>query len=173
MPRELEMRDVWCGDRPNELEPVQVVSDTSKQALAAAQECRHHSDLDLVHEAGRQVLRRRPGAAREGYIPPSGGSSRLIERCLDALGDERERGPTLEREWRASVLREHEHRMVERWVDSPPPVPRFRWIPGTGVAAEHVPPHHGGSDVGKRLLDDLAALVYLSALEAVHRSPDC
>ena len=40
------------------------------------------------------------------------------------------------------------------------------------MAAEHVPSHHRGADVRKRLLDQCAARVDLAAFEAVHRPPD-
>ncbi len=105
------------------------------------------------------------------YVLAAGGPPRLFERRLDAVGDEREGRSAFERERLARVMREHEHRVMERRVGPPPAVPRLLGVPRAGVAAEHVAPHHGGADVGERLLDDPRAFVDLSAFEAVHRSP--
>jgi hypothetical protein len=35
------------------------------------------------------------------------------------------------------------------------------------MAAEHVPPHHGSSDVGKRLLDDRGAFIHFATFHVV------
>src|SRR5438045_9047441 len=70
------------------------------------------------------------------------------------------------------MMREHEHRVMEWRVHSPPAVPWLLGLPGTRMAAEHVPSHHRGADVRKRLLDQCAARVDLAAFEAVQRPPD-
>ena len=52
----LEVRYLWRNDRPREFEPVQIVADAIEQPLTAAEERRHHVDLHLVHEPGREIL---------------------------------------------------------------------------------------------------------------------
>jgi hypothetical protein len=61
---------------------------------------------------------------------------------------------------------------MKRRIISPPAVPRLSGIPGARVAAEHVPAHDRGADVGQRFLDHPGALIHLPALEAVHRPED-
>src|SRR5439155_17120070 len=171
-PCELEMRHLWRGDRPHELEPMQIIPDPIEQPLPAAEERRHEVDLHLVHEAGRQILLGGIRSAGERYDITVGRPPRLFERRLDALGDEREGRSAFELDWFARVMGEHEHGMMERRVDSPPAIPRLLGIPGTRVAAEHVAPHHGGPDVSERILDNARAFVDLAALKALHRAPD-
>src|SRR5688572_515236 len=69
------------------------------------------------------------------------------------------------------MVREHEHRMVERRILAPPARPRPRGVPWPGMAAEHVPAHDGGADVLERFLHDGTARVDVSAFAAVLRAP--
>ena len=61
--------------------------------------------------------------------------------------------------------------MMVRRIVAPPTVPWFPGFPRARVAAEHVAPHHGRPDVGKRFLDDHGALVNLAAFESVFLAP--
>ena len=106
------------------------------------------------------------------HFTSRGRTPRLIERRVDAVGDERERGAALAHERLARMMSQHEHRMVVRRVWSPPSIPRRHGVPRAGMPAEHVPPHDRGAEVGDRLLDHLRALVDLPALAAVHLPED-
>src|SRR5882762_5123871 len=122
----------WRGDRSYGLEPVQIVADAIEEPLTAAEKRGHQVDLHLVHQAGREIL---PGGMRpagERNILAAGGSPRLFERRLDAVGDEREARSAFELEWLACVMGEHEHGVMERRVDAPPAIPRLHCIPGAG-----------------------------------------
>ena len=63
--------------------------------------------------------------------------------------------------------------MMVRRIISPPAHPRIVALPRAGVAAEHVPSHDSGANAGKRLLDDMIALVDVAAGQAVHGAPVC
>jgi len=171
-PGKLEVRHVWCGDRAHQLEPAQIVADAIEEPLTPAEECRRKVDLHLVHEPRPEILLGDVRSPGERYVFSTGGSSRLLERCLDAIGDEGEGRSAIERERLAWVMREHEHRVVEWRVGSPPTVPRLVGVPRSGVAAEHVAAHHGGPDVGERFFHNRGAFVHFAAFEADHRAPD-
>src|SRR5262245_6213219 len=170
-PYKLEVGYIRRGHGPHELEPMQI-ADAIEQPLTTAEERRHDADFHLVHETGREKLVCGIRTASERYVFAAGGSPCLFERRLDAAGDEREDRTAFKLERLACVMREHEHRVMERRVGSPPTGPRSLGIPGTRVAAEHIAPHHGGADVCKGLLDNRRARVDLSALKAMHRAPD-
>ena len=72
---------------------------------------------------GVQVLLDRRRTATEADVGTVGRRERLVERGLDAVGDEVERGAALHLDRRARVVGEHEHRMVVRGIVAPPPVP--------------------------------------------------
>src|SRR5688572_4684153 len=106
------MRDLRRSDGAHELEPVQVCSDPIEEALATAKESWRDAELHFVDKAGVEVLLGGLGAARQRHILVTRSRTRLVERGLDAIGDERERGVS-ERERLARVMREHEHRVME------------------------------------------------------------
>ena len=60
-----------------------------------------------VGQSRRHLRVRRPSSCR---------SSRLLERRLDSVGDERERRVALEHERLARMMGKHEHRVVERRI---------------------------------------------------------
>lgn len=75
-PCELEVRYLWRGDRPHEIETVQLVADAIEQPLTAAEERRHQVDLHLVHETGRENLLWGARPAGKRYILSSGRPAR-------------------------------------------------------------------------------------------------
>src|SRR5205085_11720237 len=62
---------------------------------AAAEQQRGDVDAQLVEEAGAEVLLDDVGAARNRDVLVARGRPSLLERRLDPVGDERERGPSL------------------------------------------------------------------------------
>src|SRR6185295_18712981 len=97
-------------------------------------------------------------AAGQRHVLPAGSLPGTFECRLDAVGDKRERG-AFELERRTRVVRENEHRVMERRTGTPPSVPRIPCVPGAWMTAKHVASHHGGADVRKRFLDDRSAFV--------------
>src|SRR5215469_16065469 len=82
-------------------------------------------------------------AAPQHDVLATGGLLCLLERGLDSVGDEVERGPSL-----------HLHRITRVMGED-----------------EHVPAHHPGADVLSRLLEYRCALVHLAPLLAVGSAP--
>src|SRR6266404_318161 len=169
--RELEVRYVRGGDCPYELETMQVVTDAVEKPFAAAEERRHKAYYHLVDEVGGEVLLCRLRSAGEGYILTASRSARLLERRFDTVGDKGECGSAFKFERLALVTCEYEYRVMVWRIDSPPTLPRFFGVPGARMAAEHVASHHGGSNVGQRLLYDDGTFVDLATFEALHLPP--
>jgi hypothetical protein len=122
--------------------------------------------LDRVQQPGVEVLPAHLGAAAHVHVSVSRGRSRLLERGLDPVGDEREAGSVLEADRLARVVGEHEDRMLERRLVAPPAPPGL--VPRAGAAAEHPAAHDRGARVRDRLAQDLVVGVRLAAVPAVH-----
>ena len=72
-----------------------------EQPLAAAEEHGHDRDVQLVDQARVQVLLDRRRTPTEADVGTVGGRERLVQRGLDAVGDEVERGAALHLDRRA------------------------------------------------------------------------
>jgi hypothetical protein len=105
----------------------------------------------------------------QGNVLAAGRCPGLLESGFDAVGDEGESGASFLRDRLASVVGDDEDRHMEGRVVSPPAAPGL--ISPRALAAEHVPAHHGRSEVLERFLDHLAGSVHLATLLAVGLAP--
>src|SRR2546423_14181721 len=110
---ELEVRHLWRGDRPDELELAQVVY-TVEQTLTRAEKRWHEVDLHLVHESGREIPLGGLRSAGERHILTTSRLPRLFERRLDAIRDKRERCAAFKLDRLPGMMRENEHRVMVR-----------------------------------------------------------
>ena len=101
------------------------------------------------------------------HVVAVGGRERLLERGLDAVVDEVERGAALHRDRRARVVREHEHRVVVGRLVTPPTRPRLV-APRPADRAEHVAPHDGRADADVTPLEELVVDALLAAVLTDH-----
>lgn len=62
--------------------------DAREQVLAAAEQDRRDSEVQLVDEAGAQVLADRRRPATQAHVFPIGSVDRPLERLVDAAGNE-------------------------------------------------------------------------------------
>ena len=85
------MRDRRRHDELDALVAVGDALEVVEEALATAEEDRHDRDVQLVDEAGAQVLLDGRRAAAEPDVVAAGRVDRLLERGLDAVVDEVER----------------------------------------------------------------------------------
>ena len=104
--------------------------------------------MHLVDEAGAQVLLDGGGASAEANIFSVGGGDGLLQRAVNAVGDEVEGGASFHGEWRARVVGENEDGHVVGRVVAPPTFPGVVW-PGAADGAEHVAAEDPGTDVFK------------------------
>src|SRR5690554_1218293 len=169
--RELQVHHPVTRDRAYELQAVEVGAHALEEPLPAAEQYRHDVELHLVDQARRQVLVRHVRASAERHVAAAGRAPRQLERRLDAVGDERERGAVVELEALAAVVRDHEDGVLEGRLLAPPAAPRVRGVPGPGPAAEHAAAHDRGADVRGRLAQQLVGAVHLPALQAVRLAP--
>src|SRR4029453_10896615 len=142
-----------------------------EEAAPAAEEHRRHVDVELVEEAGLQVLLHDRRAAAEQDVPVSGGCTRLLERALDPVGDQRERRPALLDDRFALMVSEHEDRHVERRVVAPPGI-RIRIArPRPFAAAEHLAAHDSRTDAGPGLAAEVVGRAGLAPLAPLPPAP--
>src|ERR1700754_3766774 len=160
------MGDTGRLDGPDLLEShirVEVV----EEARTATEQHRNDVQLELVQQSRCQVLLSDVAAAPQHDVLAAGGLLCLLERGLDSVGDEVERGPSLHLHRITRVMGEDEHGVVVGRVVTPPARPLLV-APGTTTdGAEHVPAHHPGADVLDRLLEYRCALVHLAPLLTV------
>ena len=76
-------------------------------------------EIELVEQAGGQVLLHGARAAGDGDIVGAGGLARLIQGRLDSAGDEGEVGSALHRQRVTRVVAEDEDRNAERGLLAP------------------------------------------------------
>jgi hypothetical protein len=152
---------------PGDLELGPPGAEVLEQPHAAAQEQGDHVYLELVEQPGPEVLLGDVRAAAHLHVPVAGRILGLLERRLDALGDEGEGGPSLLGHGLPRMVCEDEDRVVEGRV-VPPPAVRVRVVlPRPLPAAEHPPPHHRGAGAAGRFLDELRVPAGLASREAV------
>ena len=108
------------------------IADAVEQPLARAEHDRDDVQVQLVEQAGGEVLVDRARAAGDRDVLVAGGRARLLERGLDPVGDEVERRAALHLERLARVVGEHVDRRVVRRVLAPPAAPLSVPRPGAG-----------------------------------------
>ena len=91
----------------------------------------------------------------------------MLERGLDAVVDESERGASLLGHGLSRVVGEDEHRHAEGRVVAPPAVRVRVVLPWPLAPAEHAPAHHDGAGRAQRLRDDLVVGASLAARQVV------
>jgi hypothetical protein len=99
----------------------------------------------------------------------SRGGARTIEGRVDAVGDERERGCTLQRQRPTWMMGEHENRNVERRIVAPPAAPAL--VPGALAAAEHPAAHDVGAHVLDQAVHHVGVGVGLAPVQSVFPPP--
>jgi hypothetical protein len=130
----------------------------------------HLAEVLAAGERGPVIVCLQAGNVNTGGIDDLRGAcevarrgARLLERRLDAVGDEVEGRAALHRQRVAGVVGEDEDIGVERRLVAPPALPRL--LPGARAAAEHVAAHDDGADAlgtgggGVRVDPRFAALV--------------
>src|SRR6266508_376739 len=166
-----EVRDAGRLDGPDLLEPYLRVPEVAEDASTVAEQHWNNVELELVQQPRRQVLLNDVAAAQEQDVFAAGGLLCLVERGLDSVGDEVERGPALHLHGIARVMGDDEHGVVEGRLVAPPARPLLVAPGATTDRAEHVSAHHRGHDVLARLLEYPCALVHLAALLVVRLAP--
>src|SRR5258706_585167 len=101
---ELEVRYLRCRDSAHDLEAPQFIADPIKEPRSAPEQRRHKADLHLVDESRCHELLGGTCTSGECNVLAACGSARLVERRLDAIGNERKRRAPLEAERRAGMM---------------------------------------------------------------------
>src|SRR5262249_29771114 len=147
----LDVRDRWRGDYLDRFNDR--LADVLEQPLACPEDDRNDVEVGLVEHPGGEVLPHGTRAAGDRYVPVVSRRPGLLQRGLDAVGDEHERRAALHRQRLARVMGEHEDGRVEGRVLTPPARPRL--VPHPVAAAEHLAAHDVGADTLDDFVDDL------------------
>src|SRR5262245_49812608 len=110
-----------------------------EDALPASQQRRRDDEVELVDQAGAQVLADRGDPAAQADVAPRRGFLRLLERSVDSFGDEMKHGAAFHRQRRPRMMRQHEDRRVVRRLLAPPTLPTLVG-PRSADGSEHVAP---------------------------------
>src|SRR3954469_10178234 len=100
--------------------------------------------MQLVDQTGAQILSNGGYAAAKADIQSIRCSGRLLERCLNASGNEAKLGTSSHSERRTRIMRKHEDRRVIRRLVAPPAFPVLV-RPRATNRAEHVAPQDPGA----------------------------
>ena len=160
--------DVRDGRRADELDVVVAIWATVKvveEPLAAAEQDGHDHQVHVVDQASAEILLNGGSATADPDVVSVGGVERLLERRLDAVMNEIERGTALHRDGRTWVVGKHEHGVVEGRVVPPLACPLVAG-PWSTDRSEHVAPHDGGADAFVALCDEVVVEALVAAVHA-------
>src|SRR3954464_10770090 len=99
--------------------------ETLPQVLARADQHRTLDDVRFVDQARLEKLAHGGHTAADAHALAAGRALRLLERRVDAVGDEMERRAAAHLEGLARVVREHEDRHVVRRAGAPTTLSTF------------------------------------------------
>src|SRR5262245_43908 len=116
--------------------------------LAGAEQDWRDGQMQLVDQAGAQVLPNRRYATAEPNIASARGGLGLLQRGLHPLGDEPKLGASRHPQRRPRVMGQHENGCVIRRLLSPPALPALI-RPWAADGPEHVPPENPGPESGE------------------------
>src|SRR5476649_622764 len=119
--------------------------DAVQEMLAGTEQDGSHGEMQLVDQAGAQILPNRRQAATEADITAACCGARLFEGGVNAFGDEAKFRSSRHRDRRPRVMRQHEDRRVIWRLVAPPALPAVvrPWAPDR---TEHVASENPGSD---------------------------
>ena len=137
--------------------------DAVQQVLAATEEDGRDGDVEVVDEAGLEILADCGCAAAEADVFAFRGVLCLLERGVDAVGDEVEGCAAFHAEGRAWVMGEDEDGGVVGGFFAPPAFPVFVG-PGAADGAEHVAAEDPGADVFEAFGGDVVVDAGFAAL---------
>src|SRR5581483_633670 len=159
-----DMRSLTGGGMLYALIPERDQVDPRQEMFARAEKHRRNGKMHLVDQTFLQILPDGLHASTDPDIFIVGCRFCLLERGMDPVGNEMERGAAFHLYGRASVVRQHEHVAMERWVVAPPAFP-FIVRPRTSDRSEHIAPQDLGSDIleaapGKVVVDSCCTALF-------------
>src|SRR5438309_10764319 len=126
--------------------------------------------MQLVDQAGAQILPDSGYAATEADVAAVRCSARLLQSRVNAFGHKAKPRTSRHPERRPRVMRQHEDGRVIRRLVAPPALPAAV-RPRASDRTEHVAPENPGTDSGKALLRNSVVDPRLPIVMAVHSAP--
>src|SRR5436309_3867819 len=144
--------------------------DAVQEMLPGTEQDRPDGEMQLVDQAGAQILPDGGYAAAEADVAAVRCSARLLQGGVNAFGDKAKLRTSRHPERRPRVMRQHEDGRVIRRLVAPPALPAIV-RPRASDRTEHVAPKNPGADSGKTLLRDPVIDSRFAVVMAVHRPP--
>src|SRR6266568_409178 len=126
--------------------------------------------MQLVDQAGAQILPNSRYAATEADVAAVCCSARLLQSGMNALGDKAKLRTSRHAKRRPRMMRQHEDECVIRRLVAPPALPAVV-RPRAPDRTKHVAPKNPGTDSGKALLRHTVIDSRFSVVMAVHPPP--
>jgi hypothetical protein len=132
---------------------------------------RPDSQMQRVDQSAAEVLPNRRDAAANADVAAPGGSPRLIQRGVNAFGDEPKFRASGHWQGRPRVMGQYKHGCVVRRLVAPPAFPALI-RPGTPDRSEHVSSENPCADIGEGELGHFVVDAGLAVRVSVHPPPD-
>ncbi len=168
-PGEVDVCDRGGCDEFDALVAFGIAVEMVEQPFAAVEQDGHDHQVQVVDQAGAEVLLNGGDTTAESDVLSVGGLACSFEYRVDTVIDEVERRPALHGDGRTGVVGEDEHRMVEGRIIAPPAGP-FVLTPRSPDRTEHVPSHDGGTDTDIAPRDEAIVDALVTAVHADHLS---
>src|SRR5581483_11280417 len=170
-PAQEDVRGALAADVLGALVAERAPVDALEERLAPPEQHRPDGEMQLGDQSRLQILPHSRYPAAQAYVLAVGRGLRLLERRLDAVGDEVKHGAALHLQRRAPVMRQDEHRRVVRRLLAPPAAPVVVG-PRPAHRAEHVAAEDPRADTAKALLRHLMVRPGLAARLSLHLAPE-
>ena len=131
--------------------------DTVQQMFPGPEQDGRDRQVQLVDQGGAQILPNGGHAAAQPDVAAARRVPRLLQRGVNAVGDEPELRAALHRERRSRVMGQHEDGRVIRRLVAPPALPAVV-RPRAADRAEHVPAENPRADSGEALRRDVVVV---------------
>ena len=168
---EKDVSGALARDGPRAFIAQRLQVDSIQEMLSRTQHDRSNRQVQLVDEAGPQVLANGGHAAAEPHVASARCFDRLLQRGVNALGHEPKLRASRHPERRPRVMRQDEDWGVIGRLIAPPPLPTLVQ-PRAPDGTEHVAPENPGSDSVEALLRDPVVDARLSSGLPVHLPPE-
>src|SRR5262245_23683386 len=144
--------------------------DAVQEMLPGSKQDGAHDQMQLVDQAGTQILPNGGNAATHADVTPARSGACLLEGGMNTFCDEPNLRTSDHLERRSGMIDDHEDRHMIRRLLAPPSLPTVI-RPGAADRTEHVPPENPGSDSGEAELRHLVIDTCLAVGLSVHPPP--
>ena len=144
--------------------------DPAQKMLPGPEQDGRDGQVQLVNEAGAEVLPDRGHAATQSDVAAACGVPGLLQRGVNPVGDEMKYRAALHREGRSRVMSQHEDRHVVRRLVTPPAFPAVI-RPRAPYGTKHVSTENPGADSFETLRRNIVICPCFAVFIPMHPLP--